>query len=118
MAKKKNENIVEEEIITNENFDNTTIILEETSVLDEAQPTEELSSNIEENEPKIEDNELIVVDEQLEIVVDEQLELASDTETFESPIEILKTEVKQTLNIGELNYSQHRHYLRTGRIPK
>jgi DNA-binding GntR family transcriptional regulator len=124
MVKKKNENIV-----VDENLVNTTPILDDEVVLNEAQAIDKLSSNIEENEPKTEDIESNI-DEQTEKVVDEQPELIEPAiieeeqaelvvdEIVEPVVEVLKSEVKQLNNVNELNYSQHRHYLRTGRIPK
>lgn len=139
MAKKKNDNIVEEEIILSENSDITASSTEESLVLNELHQTDKTTQNFEENEPIIEDITSNIIEDQPEITFDDEIKdvIATDeekqpetvvdeekqSETVVDEIEDLNmtleyVEPKQSKNIDELNYSEYRHYLRTGRIPK
>lgn len=118
MVKKKNENVVNI-VLNNEELVNQ----------DETQVIEEMSLNINENELNIEDNdelslkeqpEEVLEEEQPEIVVieEEQPEIVVEKLTLEFDATLNNPEPKELKTVAELNYSQHRHYLRTGRIPK
>lgn len=129
MAKKKNENV--DEIAPNN---------EELLNQDETQAVEDLSLNIGENEPNIEENDESLLDEQLEDVEEDNEQPDEVVEEEKQPDEVViddkqpdevvddviedlgvaleYSEPKESKNIDELNYSQYRHYLRTGRIPK